>query len=269
MVVDQDGLPLFPPLPARAAKGLEATSLLRLVQRLDTAALEVVVETLRAVVLFEHREVIDGYLEEVQGIVTGPDVLDRLDCVPAAAVRLYELPPPVIRTLPCYWRVPSQVTIGPSRWMDGEMLLRSFARRGQRGLVCIRVADELRGLAFVEHDEVVGAYRADGDGVGGVEEVAALFDDPRVVLVGRLEELVPPEEARPEPPDGMLDEIERAIRAEIHDYADPAVAIFRSAPPTREGLLDAAGQVERMRIRMISPERMQSIAERAREIIQR
>jgi hypothetical protein len=45
------------------------------------------------------------------------------------------------------------------------------------------------------------------------------------------------------------------------------VAIFRSAPPTREGLLDAASQVERMRIRMISAERMQAIADRAREII--
>ena len=266
-MVDQDGLPLFPPLPARAAVGLETTSLLRMVQRLDTAALEVVVEALRAVVLFDGREVIDGYLEEAQGIVTGPDVLDRLDCVPAAAVRLYDLPSAVLRTLPCYWRVPSQVTVGPSRWMDGEMLLRSFARRGQRGLVCIRVGDELRGLAFVEHEEVVGAYRSDGDRVGGVEEVAALFDDPRVVLVGRLEEVVTSEAAPAASPDGVLDAIERAIRAEIHDYADPAVAIFRSAPPTREGLLDAAGQVERMRIRMISAERMQSIADRAREII--
>jgi hypothetical protein len=65
----------------------------------------------------------------------------------------------------------------------------------------------------------------------------------------------------------VLDEIELAVRAEIHDYADPAVAIFRGAPPTREGLLAAADQVERMRIRMISPDRMQAVAERARRII--
>jgi hypothetical protein len=266
-MVDQDGLPLFPPLPARAATGLGTSSLLRTVQRLDTGALEVVVEALRAIVLFEGREVVDGYLEEAQGVLTGPDVLDRLDCAPAAAARLYDLPPPVLRNLPCYWRVPSQVTIGPSRWMDGGMLLRSFARPGQRGLVCIRVGEELRGLAFIEHDQVVGAYRTDGERVGGVEEVAALFDDPTVVLVGRLEEVLPEDAVQGEPSNGVLDEIERAIRAEIHDYADPAVAIFRSAPPTREGLLDAAGQVERMRIRMISAERMQAIAARAREII--
>jgi hypothetical protein len=264
--MDQDGLPTFPPLPARAAVAPATASLLRLVQRLDTAALEVVTDALRAVVVFAGREVIDGYLEDRDGVLLGPDVLDRLDCVQTAAARLYELPAAVLRTLPCYWRVPSQVTIGPSRWMDGAMLLRSFARRGQRGLVCIRVGEELRGVACVENDRVVGAYRADGERVGGVEEVAALFEDPRVVLVGRLEELGPPEVGRPAP-DGVLDEIERAIRAEIHDYADPAVAIFRSAPPTREGLLEAAEQVERMRIRMISPERMRAIAVLARQII--
>jgi len=265
-VVDQDGLPTFPPLPARAAFAPQTASLLRLVQGLDCAALEVVVEALRAVVVFDRRELVDGYLEEVQGTFAGPDVLDRLDCVPASAVRLYDLPSPVLRLLPCYWRVPSQVTIGPNRWMDGELLLRSFARRGQRGLVCIRVGDELRGVAFVEHDRVVGAYRVDGDRVGGVEEVAPLFQDPRVALVGRLEELGEAQ-VRAAPPDGVLDEIERAIRAEIHDYADPAIAIFRSAPPTREGLLEAADQVGRMRIRMISTERMRAIADLARQII--
>jgi hypothetical protein len=264
--MDQDGLPTFPPLPARAAFAPQATSLLRLVHGLDCGALEVVVEALRAVVIFEDRQVVDGYLEDVQGAFAGPEVLDRLDCVPVAAARLYSLPGPVLRLLPCYWRVPSQVTIGPNRWMDGELLLRSFARRGQRGIVCIRVQNELRGVAFVEQDQVVGAYRVDGDRVGGVEEVSPLFTDPQVALVGRLEELGAAQ-VQPVTPDGLLDEIERAIRAEIHDYADPAIAIFRSAPPSREGLLDAADQVERMRIRMISSERMRAIADIARRIV--
>jgi len=65
----------------------------------------------------------------------------------------------------------------------------------------------------------------------------------------------------------VLDEIEQALRAEIHDYAEPAVAIFRGAPPTRDGLLAAADQVEQMRIRMISPDRMQAVADQARRII--
>jgi hypothetical protein len=67
--------------------------------------------------------------------------------------------------------------------------------------------------------------------------------------------------------EALLDHIERAIRAEIHEFAGPAVAVFRSAPQTRDGLLDAAQRVEHMRLRMISPDTMQVVAERARRII--
>ncbi len=267
-MVDQDGLPTFPPLPAGAALVPENASLLRLVQGLDTAALEIVDEARRAVVLFDGREVFDGYLEGRQAVSMGPDVLDQLDGVPVARAKVYRLPSPVLRALPCYWRVPSQVTIGPSRWMDGEMLVRSFARPGQHGVVCVRAGSDLLGVVFVEEREVLGAYRSDGSRLGGLSEVAPLFEDPNVVLVARLEELgAPAPAATPPGPPHLLDDIERAIRAEIHDYADPAVAIFRSAPPTREGLLEAASQVEQMRIRMISPERMQAIADLARQII--
>jgi hypothetical protein len=266
-VIDQNGLPAFPPLPDAAASRPDVGSLLRLVQALDTAALEVTDGETRALVLFEGREVIDGYLEHQQSVETGPDVLDHLDGIPVARARLHRLPPPVLRTLPCWWRVPSQVTIGPNRWMDGEMLIRSFARPGQHGIVCVRTAARL-GLVFVEHGEVLGAYRAGGDRVGDLGEVVPLLDDSSALLVGRVEAIGAEREAEAGP-SPLLDEIEHAVRSEIHDYADTAVAVFRSAPPTREGLLEAADQVERMRIRMISPDRMQAVADRAREIIAR
>lgn len=263
-MLDDEGLPTFPPLPDGAASAPEATSLLRLVQALDTAALEVTDGELHALVLFDQREVIDGYLEHRQAVATGPDVLDHVEGVAASHVRLHWLPSGVVRTLPCWWRVPSQVTIGPGRWMDGEMLVRSFARPAQRGIVSVRVASGL-GLVFVDDGVVQGAYRAGGDRIGDVSEVVALFDDPAAMLTARIEsadgEASAPARSR------VLDEIELAVRAEIHDYADPAVAIFRSAQQSREGLLAAADQVERMRIRMISPDRMQAVAERARRII--
>jgi hypothetical protein len=263
-VIDAEGLPAFPPLPDAGATVPEASSLLRLVQALDTAALEVADGDLHGLVLFDGREVIDGYLQHRQAVATGPEVLDHLEGVAAARTRLHWLPSGVLRALPCWWRVPTQVTIGPNRWMDGELLIRSFARPGQRGVVCVRAAGGL-GLVFIDEGEVRGAYRAGGDRVGDVAEVVGLFDDPTAMLVGRVEaagaEPVPPA------PERVLDEIELAVRAEIHDYADPAVAIFRGAQPTREGLLAAADQVERMRIRMISPDRMQAVADRARRII--
>jgi hypothetical protein len=264
-VIDSEGLPGFPPLPDAAATVPEAASLLRLVQALDTAALELTDGELHALVLFEGREVTDGYLEHRQTAVTGPEVLDHLDGVPATKARLHWLPAGVLRALPCWWRVPTQVTIGPNRWMDGEMLVRSFARPGHRGIVCVRVTGTM-GLVLIEDGVIQGAYRAGGARVGDVAEVVPLFDDPAAVLIGRVE--VPG--MTPEPPPGrdrLLDDIEEAVRAEIHDYADPAVAVFRSAPPTREGLLAAADQVERMRIRMISPDRMQAVADRARRLI--
>lgn len=263
-MIDAEGLPAFPPLPDAAAAVPEAASLLRLVQSLDTAALEVADGDLHAIVLFDGREVIDGYLSHQQAVASGSEVLDHLDGVPAAKARLHRLPSGVLRALPCWWRVPTQVTIGPNRWMDGELLVRSFARPGQRGVVCVRAAGGL-GVVCIDEGEVRGAYRAGGDRVGDVAEVIALFDDPTAVLVARVQaagrEQAPPARER------VLDEIELAVRAEIHDYADPAVAIFRGAPPTREGLLAAADQVERMRIRMISPDRMQAVADQARRII--
>jgi hypothetical protein len=263
-VIDAEGLPTFPPLPDAAAAVPEAASLLRLVQSLDTAALEVAAGDLHALVLFDGREVIDGYLEHRQAVATGPEVLDHLDGVPVAKARLHRLPSGVLRALPCWWRVPSQVTIGTNRWMDGELLVRSFARPGQRGVVCVRAAASL-GVVCIDEGEVGGAYRAGGDRVGDVAEVVALFDDPTAVLVARVE--AAGAQPAPRARERVLDEIELAVRAEIHDYADPAVAIFRGAPPTREGLLAAADQVERMRIRMISPDRMQAVAARTRRII--
>jgi hypothetical protein len=263
-VIDPEGLPTFPPLPDAAATVPDAASLLRLVQALDSAALEVSDGELHALVLFDRREVVDGYLEHRQAVVRGAEVLDHLDGVPADKVRLHWLPSPLLRALPCWWRVPSQVTIGSNRWMDGEMLIRSFARPGQRGIVCVRVSGGL-GLVFVEEGDVLGAYRAGGDRVGDLGEVVPLLDDSSAVLVGRIEATRPASEAAA--PDRLLDDIELAVRSEIHDYADPAVAVFRSAPLTREGLLEAADQVERMRIRMISPDRMQAVADRVRQII--
>ncbi|HXM57354.1 MAG TPA: hypothetical protein VOB72_18295 [Candidatus Dormibacteraeota bacterium] len=263
-MIDGEGLPGFPPLPDAAATVPESASLLRVVQALHTGALEVADGDLHALVLFDQREVVDGYLEHRQQAVVGPEVLDHLDGAPIAKVRLHWLSPGVLRALPCWWRTPTQVTIGPNRWMDGEMLVRSFVRPRQRGVVCVRVTAGL-GLVLIEDGVVQGAYRGGGDRVGDVAEIVPLFDDPSAVLIGRVEAIgadrEPPERNR------LLDDIEQAVRSEIHDYAEPAVAVFRSAPPTREGLLEAAEQVERMRIRMISPDRMQAVAERARQII--
>lgn len=265
-MIDRDGLPTFPPLPTGTAIAPGTASLLRLVQSLDIGALEVADEGLHALVLFDDRRVIDGYLESPAGGVTGADVLDHLDCRPVTSARLYKLSPSLLRILKCWWRLPSQITIGPSRWMDGELLLRSFARPGQRGLVCVCAGEDRLGVVFVEDGEIVGAYRGDGDQVGGVEEVLHLFNDPSVELFGRLEE-ISNQAAADVASDRLLAEIEQSIRAEMHDYAEPAIAIFRSASRTREGMLEAARQVAQMRIRMISAERMQAVADITRRLI--
>ena len=205
-------------------------------------------------------------------VSSGPDVIDLLDGVGLSGARVYRLPAPVLRLLPAYWRTPTQARVGPTRWLNAEPLIRSFAHSGQRGVLCAFAGADASGLVFLEQDAVVGAYTTRSAGVDGVEEIAPLLGDPRTMLFARLEGLTTPAEpARPvEPaplPEPLLDHIEQAIRAEIHEFAGPAVAVFRSAPQTRDGLLDAAQRVEHMRLRMISPDTMQVVAERARRII--
>src|SRR5205814_581714 len=106
-----------------------------------------------------------------------------------------------------------------------------------------------------EQGAVVGAYTTRSAEVGGLEEVAPLLKDPQAMLFARLEDVpAAPEAAGTFVAAPLLDDIEETIRAEIHEFAGPAVAVFRSAPPTRDGLLDAAHRVGHMRLRMISPE---------------
>lgn len=263
----EDPLPGFPPLPDAAATAPEGGSVLRLVRSLDSAALEARHGGLHALVVLEGRDVLDGYLEEAGSVETGAGVLDRLDGVPLAAVRVLRLPAALVRALPWYWRAPARVVIAPERWMDGELLLRSFARAGQHGVVCVRAGGDALGAVFLEDEAVLGAYRAGGDRVGGVEEVLPLLEERTAVVVARLEAHGAGTVERLRDRERLLDDIEAAIRAELHDHAEPAVAVFRAAPDTPEGLLEAAARLEGMRIRMISPGRMRAVAGRARQVI--
>jgi len=265
-VTVDDPLPGFPPLPDGPAIVPDAGSLLRLVRSLDTAVLEARHGGLHAAVVLDGQDVLDGYLEHARSVETGAEVLDRLDGVPLSAVRVLRLPAALVRALPWYWRAPARVVVRPGCWMDGELLLRSVARAGQHGVVCVRAGDAL-GVVFVEEEAVLGAYCRGGDRVGGVGEVVPLFEDRGALVVARLEARDAAAGARPRDRERVLDDVEAAIRAELHDHAAPAVAVFREAPATAEGLLEAAARLEAMRLRMISPERMRAVAERARQVI--
>lgn len=189
--VGGDGLPTFPPVPRGAASAPSARSLMRLLPSLETAALEIEGEDLRALVICCEREIVDGYAEVRGTVASGPDVLDAIGPVPGARLRLYTLPEPLLRALPLYWRVPTNLNVGQARWMDVGAFVQSLARPGQRGVVCVLADDDL-GLVFLDQGRVVGCYTVAGSRSGGLEEVTPLFADPTAVLLARLEEVRAP-----------------------------------------------------------------------------
>jgi hypothetical protein len=231
--VGGDGLPTFPPLPRGAATVPGPGSLMRLLPRLETAALEIEAEQLRALVVCCEREIVDGYAEIGGAVASGPDILDQIGPAPGARLALYRLPAPLLRALPVYWRVPTNLNVGQARWIDAPSFVQSLARPGQRGVLCVLADDDL-GLVFLDQAQVVGAYTVAAGRVGGLEEVAPLFADPTSVLLARLEEVPvaapPPSRESPSPAqDEDLDPM--AAPSWRRPFAGPVAAVPAAAVP--------------------------------------
>jgi hypothetical protein len=62
-------------------------------------------------------------------------------------------------------------------------------------------------------------------------------------------------------------EILRMAQATLHLHVEPVAARFRMAPGTTRGLLMAAEEVRGLRMRLISPGTLSSIAEQAEQIV--
>jgi hypothetical protein len=198
--VDADGFPLFPAMPGGRRVPVEARSLARLVAGIrGTAVLTATTDSLAAMVVFLDREPVDGVAVAGERRVTGPEVLDEIDEVPVDAITVTEVSPELALVLGSYF-LPTAIRQVPASVVVPDQFIRSLGRPGQRGCVLVKAGGDL-GLVFIGGGQVRLACRADGEAVGGLEQVTPLLEDPAATLwarVGPDPGLTLP--VRPEPP---------------------------------------------------------------------
>jgi hypothetical protein len=181
--LDDEGFPLFPPLPGGRPLAVGARSLARLVASIRTGVLTARTDALAAMIVFYEREPIDGFAETASGRTTGPDALDELVEVPIAGVAVTETSPELALAVGSYL-LPTEIRDLPARVVVPELFLRSLGRPGQRGCLLIRTPAAL-GLVFLEEEQVLLGCRQDGTS-GGLEAVADLWEHPEARLWARL-----------------------------------------------------------------------------------
>lgn len=78
-----------------------------------------------------------------------------------------------------------------------------------------------------------------------------------------------PSAAEPVGPSGAVlrQRLVEAARSDLHEHVELVEKALSGHPPTREGLLAAAVDVEELRPRLINPERMSRVATLMREVI--
>lgn len=265
--LDADGLPLFPPLPARRPFATGARSLPRLVVSLNTAVVSVRTDAVAAMVVFLDREPIDGLALRGDRRVAGPDALDEIADAPIDQVEVIEVEPPLARVLGAYF-LPTELRDVPARFFLPENFVLSLARPGQRGCVLVQGGAEL-GLVFVAGGRVAMAYRQDGI-VGGIEKVAPLFAAPEARVWAKLgPEPVPRSEPAPVSSTGLVDAVLQEMRQVLGPHAVRVEGVMRQAQPTAEGLRSAAESIRERRVRLLSPASMDIAADRALAVLER
>jgi len=290
--IDTDGFPLFPPLTGGREVPVTARSLARLVASLTSGVLTTRTEDVAAMVLFVDRQPVDGMALRGGRRVTGPDALDEIADVSTDQLSYRELPPEVAGVLGSYF-LPTEVREVPAAMVVPEAFIRSLARPDGRGCVLLRAGTDT-GFVFIAAGQVVLALRPDAGRVGGLEVVAELLADPQARLwarLGPLREVHPSPDRQaaaeptidPPPPaspqtstrpaepgmDQPLEQILEGVRQRLGRHSVAIESIFREAPRTDEGLRAAAESVRGLRIRLVSPTTLASIADDALTILGR
>jgi hypothetical protein len=73
--------------------------------------------------------------------------------------------------------------------------------------------------------------------------------------------------ALPDPIERCRGEMVQMAKSRLHHHSEPVVARFRTAPGTTAGLLLAAEEVRGLRLRLISPDTMNTIGNQAEDIV--
>jgi hypothetical protein len=106
-------------------------------------------------------------------------------------------------------------------------------------------------------DTTIHGRIADASGQAGRHSQAPQAQEERVDRVAAL----------PDSIERCRGEILRMAQSTLHLHVEPVAARFRAAPATPQGLLQAAGEVRALKMRLVSPATIGSIADQAERIV--
>ena len=272
------GLPILPPVPAGPEPLFRTRGLAALIAALDDAIISHRGPTGDAIVVVVGGRVVDAIAVPVgRPPLVGLDALNVLGPADSVNLRAAAVERRLALTLPCYWREAERLPPIHARWVDPAGLIEAMIRPGRRGAIVLRSPTDL-GIALFDESGLVGAYSQARPEPGGLDTLGALLANADTVVHGRIAD-ASGQDGRQEPAhgDGVValpdpiercrGEIVRMAQSTLHLHSEAVAARFRAAPATTQGLLLAAEEVRRMRLRLVSPATFASIAEEAEQIV--
>lgn len=272
-------LPLLPPVPAGPQPFFQARGLAALIAALDDAIISYRGATGEAIVVIVGGRVVDAIaVSSGRPPLMGLEALNALGATDPTNLRASAVDRRIALALPTYWREVDRLPPISTLWVDAAGLIEAVIRPGRRGVVVLRSPSDL-GIVLFDEGGLVAAYSERRPEPGGLETLAPLMADAQTTIHGRIADASSPSSpaARQRPDEGMValpdsvercrGEILRMAEATLHRHAVPVVACFRAAPRSPQGLLLAAEEVRTMRLRLISPATLNTVADRAQEIV--
>ena len=270
-------LPVLPPVPAGPEPYFRARGLAALIAALDDAVISYRAPTGDAIVVVVGGRVLDAVAVPAgRQPLIGLEALNALGPADSPYLRAAAVGRRLALALPSYWREPDRLAPISTRWVDGAGMVEAIVRPGRRGVVVLRSPTDL-GVILFDEGGLVAAYSQGRPEPGGLQVLAPLLTDTETTIHGRIadasgqggrpnvadDRMV----ALPDPIERCRGEVLRMAEAKLHLHAMPVVARFSAAPGTTQGLLLAAEEVRGMRLRLVSPATLSSIAEQAERIV--
>ena len=270
-------LPVLPPVPAGPEPHFRARSLAALIAALDDAVISYRAPTGDAIVVVIGGRVLDAVAVPAgRQPLVGLEALNALGPADSPYLRAAVVERRLALALPGYWREPDRLPPISTRWIDAAGMVEAIVRPGRRGVVVLRSPADL-GVVFFDESGLIAAYSQGRPEPGGLQVLASLLTDAETTVHGRIADASGQGgrasaaddrmAALPDPVERCRGEILRMAEATLHLHAMPVVGRFSVAPRTTQGLLLAAQEVRGMRLRLVSPATLNSIAEQAERIL--
>jgi hypothetical protein len=270
-------LPVLPPVPAGPEPYFRARGLAALIAALDDAVISYRAPTGDAIVVVVGGRVLDAVAVPAgRPPLVGLEALNALGPADSPYLRAAAVDRRLALALPSYWREPDRLPPISTRWVDAATLVEAIIRPGRRGAVVLRSPTDL-GVVLFDESGLIAAYSQGRPEPGGLEVLAGLMAGADTTIHGRIADASGQADrpevigdrvaALPDPIERCRGEVLRMAEAILHLHAGPVVARFHAAPGTTQGLLLAAEEVRGLRLRLVSQETLNSIADRAAQIV--